>query len=156
MRNITTVEFPFFPNKSSLVCEDFLFEKYFNCRAPTTIKNLIKCKIKIGSKFLRPLLGEIFNASDFALSHSYCSASRIYEMNLQLDIAEVMKTRCLELLDLALKSVDLDLNGNGIIDDGETNLEKAGGKRTDFRASWKSYQPSDYEKTFQPTRAMRH
>ena len=99
---------------------------------------------------------EIFNASDFALSHSYCSASRIYEMNLQLDIAEVMKARCLELLDLALKSVDLDLNGNGIIDDGETDLEKAGGKRTDFRAAWKSYQPSDYEKTFQPTRAMRH
>ena len=67
MRNITTVEFPFFPNKSSLVCEDFLFEKYYNCRAPTTIKNLIKCKIKIGSKFLRPLLGEISNASDCVL-----------------------------------------------------------------------------------------
>ena len=99
---------------------------------------------------------EIFNASDFLLCHCYCTASRIYEMNLQLDIAEAMRNRCLELLDLALRSVDLDINGNGLIDNGEVDLEKAGGKRTDFRASWKGYQASDYEKTFQPTRAMRH
>ena len=99
---------------------------------------------------------EIFNASDFLLCHCYCAAAQIYEMNLQLDIAESMRNRCLELLDLALRSVDIDLNGDGVIDDGEIDVEKAGGKRTDFRASWKSYTPSDYEKTFQPSRAMRH
>lgn len=99
---------------------------------------------------------EIFNPSSFGLAHCYCTASKIYEMNLQLDIAESMRDRCLELLELALRSVDLDLDGDGTIDEGELDLEKSGGKKTDFRASWKSYQPTDYEKTFIPTRSMRH
>ena len=99
---------------------------------------------------------EIFNATDFELCHAYCSAARIYEMNLQLDATEAMRARCMELLDLALRTVDLDLNGDGILDDGEINLEKSGGKSTDFRASWKSYNKADYDKSFTPARAMRH
>jgi hypothetical protein len=99
---------------------------------------------------------EIFNATDFELCHAYCSAARIYEMNLQLDATEAMRARCMELLDLALRTVDLDLNGDGILDDGEINLEKSGGKSTDFRASWRTYNKTERDKSFTPARAMRH
>lgn len=99
---------------------------------------------------------EIFNATDFELCHAYCTAARIYEMNLQLDAADAMRARCMELLDLALRTVDLDLNGDGVLDEGELNLEKAGGKSTDFRASWRAYNKSSYDSTFNPARAMRH
>ena len=86
----------------------------------------------------------------------YCTAARIYEMNLQLDATEAMRARCMELLDLALRTVDLDLNGDGILDDGEINLEKSGGKSTDFRASWRTYNKTERDKSFIPSRAMRH
>jgi len=99
---------------------------------------------------------EIFNAEAFELCHAYCTAARIYEMNLQLDVADVMRTRCLELMDLALRSVDLDLDGDGVIDSGEIDLEKQGGKSTDFRASWKSYNKTQHDKDFAPSRSMRH
>ena len=77
-------------------------------------------------------------------------------MNLQLDAADAMRSRCMELMDLALRSVDLDLDGDGVIDDGEIDLEKQGGKSTDFRASWKSYNKTEYDKDFTPSRSMRH
>ena len=99
---------------------------------------------------------EIFNASSFLLCHAYCTASLIYEMNLQLDAASAMRDRCIELLDVALRSIDLDLDGDGVIDDGEIDLEKTGGKSTDFRASWQSYNKTEYDKDFTPKRAMRH
>ena len=59
-------------------------------------------------------------------------------------------------MDIALKSVDLDLDGDGVIDDGEIDLEKSGGKSTDFRASWKTYTKTEYGASFSPTRSMRH
>jgi hypothetical protein len=99
---------------------------------------------------------EIFNAESFQLCHSYCTAARIYEMNLQLDASDAMRARCMELMDLALRSVDLDLDGDGVIDDGEIDLEKQGGKSTDFRAGWKSYNKTEYDKDFTPSRSMRH
>ena len=99
---------------------------------------------------------EIFNAESFQLCHAYCTAARIYEMNLQLDASDAMRARCIELMDLALRSVDLDLDGDGVIDDGEIDLEKQGGKSTDFRASWKSYNKTEYDKDFTPSRSMRH
>ena len=99
---------------------------------------------------------EIFNAESFQLCHAYCTAARIYEMNLQLDAADAMIARCMELMDLALRSVDLDLDGDGVIDDGEIDLEKQGGKSTDFRASWKAYNKTEYDKDFTPSRSMRH
>lgn len=77
-------------------------------------------------------------------------------MNLQLDAASAMKDRCMELLDVALRSIDLDLDGDGVIDDGEVDLEKTGGKSTDFRASWRAYTKTEYDKQFTPKRAMRH
>jgi hypothetical protein len=78
MRNITTIEFPLISSRYSLVCEDFFFEKYVNNRVPSTMKNLIKCKVKIGSKFLRPLFGEIFNVSDCVLEILHTGKTNIF------------------------------------------------------------------------------
>ena len=99
---------------------------------------------------------EIFNPESFQLSHAYCAAARIYEMNGQFDAAEVMRTRCKELFDLALSSLDLDLDGDGVIDDGEINISKSGGSARDFRASFAGRTISNYEKTFTIKRGMRH
>jgi len=123
----------------------------------------IKASLDELSLMLRDRLGssnvtedEIFNAEAFELCHAYCTAARIYEMNLQLDAADAMRSRCTELMDLAFRSVDLDLDGDGVIDEGEIDLEKNGGKSTDFRASWRTYNKTEYDQSFTPTRSMRH
>lgn len=99
---------------------------------------------------------EVFNPESFKLAHAYCTASLIYEQVLQFDNAEAMRTRCAELLERALKSIALDLDGDGIVDEGEIDLERAGGSANDFRASWKSYNKSGTDLTFTPARGMRH
>ena len=44
-------------------------------------------------------------------------AEMIYEQNLQLDVADEMRTRCKQLLDVALRSLALDVDGDGVIDE---------------------------------------
>ena len=39
-------------------------------------------------------------------------------MQLQLDAAEAMRERYKELLNVALRSVTLDLDGDGVVDEG--------------------------------------
>jgi hypothetical protein len=99
---------------------------------------------------------EVFNQQSFKRAHAYCCAALIFEMQLQLDAAEAMRERCKELLDIALRSVTLDLDGDGVVDEGEENLRRSGGSARDFRASWKTYTKTDYDKRFSPVRAMRH
>jgi len=132
-------------------------------RRQSDFRPQIKASLDELSLMLRDRLGssnvtedEIFNAEAFELCHAYCTAARIYEMNLQLDAAEAMRARCIELMDLALRSVDLDLDGDGVIDEGELDLEKNGGKSTDFRASWRTYNKTEYDQSFTPSRSMRH
>jgi len=43
-----------------------------------------------------------------------------------------------------------------VIDEGELDLEKNGGKSTDFRASWRTYNKTEYDQSFTPSRSMRH
>lgn len=99
---------------------------------------------------------EVFNQQSFKRAHAYCTAALIFEMQLQLDAAEAMRERCKQLLDIALRSVTLDLDGDGVVDEGEENLRRSGGSARDFRASWKTYNKTDYDKRFTPVRAMRH
>tara|TARA_Y100001973_G_scaffold10555_1_gene14323 strand:+ start:12330 stop:13274 length:945 start_codon:yes stop_codon:yes gene_type:complete len=99
---------------------------------------------------------EVFNPESFKLAHAYCTAAIIYEQVLQFDNAEAMRARCADLLDRALQSIALDLDGDGIIDEGEESLQRAGGSPRDFRASWKSYTKKDNDLTFIPARGMRH
>ena len=99
---------------------------------------------------------EVFNPESFNLAHKYCAAAIIYEMNLNLDAADAMRTRCNELMNSALRSISLDLDGDGVIDTGEENLRRVGGSSRDFRASWKTYSKSSNDKFFTPARGMRH
>ncbi len=99
---------------------------------------------------------EVFNSESFKLAHAYCAAARVYELNLQLDVAEAMRTRCDDLLNNALSSVTIDIDGDGVIDEGEENLSKVGGSAKDFSASWKTYTKSSNDSFFTPGRGMRH
>jgi len=99
---------------------------------------------------------EVFNAESFKLAHAYCTGALIYEQSAQLDMADAFRARCTELLNKALESVALDVDGDGIIDDGEESLSKSGGSPTDFRASWRGYNKKDNDLTFTPARGMRH
>lgn len=99
---------------------------------------------------------EVFNSESFKLAHAYCAAARVYELNLQLDVAEAMRARCDELLNNALSSVTIDIDGDGVIDEGEENLSKVGGSAKDFRASWKTYTKNSNDSFFTPGRGMRH
>jgi len=99
---------------------------------------------------------EVFNPESFLLSHSYCAAALIYELNQQLDIASAMRERCAELMAKALQSIALDLDGDGVIDAGETDLQRSGGSEHDFRASWRAYSKTANDSFFNPARGMRH
>ena len=80
----------------------------------------------------------------------------IYEQNLQLDVADQMRSRCKDLLDIALRSLALDVDGDGVIDEGELDRRESGGKQSDFRASWKGYTRTSYDSFFTATRGMKH
>ena len=99
---------------------------------------------------------EVFNPEQFKLAHAYCTAAYIYEQTLQLDVASEMRTRCQELMEVALRSLALDVDGDGVIDDGELNRRESGGKTTDFRASWKTYTRTSNDSFFTSSRGMRH
>ena len=99
---------------------------------------------------------EVFNPEQFHLAHAYCTAAIIYEQNLQLDVAEQMRTRCQSLLDISFRSLAVDIDGDGVIDDGELDRRETGGKQTDFRASWKSYTRTSNDSFFTATRGMKH
>ena len=99
---------------------------------------------------------EVFNATSFQLAHAYCSAALIYEQSAQLDMAEAMRARCSDLLVRALEAVALDIDGDGVIDEGESNISQTGGSATDFRASWRGFIKSENDKFFTPGRGMKH
>jgi hypothetical protein len=99
---------------------------------------------------------EVFNPESFKLAHAYCTAAMIYEQNLQLDVADAMRTRCHDLMQKAFRTLALDLDGDGVVDEGELDRRETGGKQTDFRASWKNYTRSSNDSFFTATRGMRH
>ena len=99
---------------------------------------------------------EVFNQQSFKRAHVYCAAAHIYEMSMQFDAAEAMRERYHELMALALRSVTLDLDGDGEVDAGEENLRREGGSKDDFRASWKTYTKSENDNFFKIARGMRH
>ena len=59
-------------------------------------------------------------------------------------------------MDISLRSLALDRDGDNVVDDNELDVAKKGGSARDLRASWSSYNKSEYDKTFTPTRGMRH
>jgi hypothetical protein len=98
---------------------------------------------------------EVWNPEQFLQAHSYYAAARVYELNNQFDQAGDLRQRGEDLLLLGLRSVALDLDGDGVLDEGEENLRESGGRATDVRGS-NPITKSAYDKTFIPSRAMRH
>ena len=99
---------------------------------------------------------EVFNPEQFKLAHAYCTAAIIYEQSLQLDVAEQMRQRCHDLMHVALRSLALDIDGDGVVDEGELDRRETGGKPSDFRASWKGYTRTSNDSFFTATRGMKH
>ena len=99
---------------------------------------------------------EVFNPEQFHLAHAYCTAALIYEQSLQMDVADQMRQRCHDLMEIALRSLALDLDGDGVIDDGELDRRETGGKTSDFRASWRGYTRTSNDSFFTATRGMKH
>jgi len=99
---------------------------------------------------------EVFNPESFKLAHKYCTAAIIYELIRDFDAASNMRDRCRELLDSALRSITLDLDGDGVIDPNEEDLRRKGGSASDFRASWRNYSKTANDSFFNPVRGMRH
>ena len=99
---------------------------------------------------------DIFNQQSFAAAHAYCATAIIYESALRLDVAEAMRERYQSLLEVALRSVTLDLDGDGVIDEGEADLRRSGGSSTDFRGSFMSYIKTESDSDFTPARGMKH
>ena len=99
---------------------------------------------------------EVFNPEQFHLSHAYCTTAMIYEQSLQMDIAEQMRQRSLDLLEIALRSLALDVDGDGVIDEGELDRRETGGKTSDFRASYKGYTRTSDDAFFTAARGMKH
>jgi hypothetical protein len=75
---------------------------------------------------------------------------------MQFDAAEQMRAQYERLMNLALRSVTLDLDGDGVVDSGEEDLRRSGGSKTDFRASYKGYTKSENDDFFKIARGMRH
>ena len=98
---------------------------------------------------------DIFNADSFLQAHAFLSCSIIYESVSKYDESERMRERAINLFNLTLRTVDLDLNSDGVLDEGEENIRESGSKRADFRASFTGRTPTAYETTFEIKRGMR-
>jgi len=96
---------------------------------------------------------EVFSPEIFRLAHAYCTHAIISEMMGRYDDSERMRTRCSELIALALKSVVLDVDGDGVIDTGEESVNQ--GARAYMRGNFKNRTISAYEAQWKPARGLR-
>lgn len=115
------------------------------------------------AKYVRDLIipdeadeDDIHNANDLLQAHSYLALARIHEINGNLDLADKMRSRGIELCDLTMRTISIDLNKDGIVQNTEQNIRAKGGDRSYIGGNFANRIPSEYEKTFIPTRAMRH
>jgi len=97
---------------------------------------------------------EVFNADSFSNCHAYLSACYILEGQNRFEEAGQMRTRALDLYELTMRSVALDIDGDGIIDDGELD-NRVSGVKSDMRGNFKNRQKTEYEETFVVKRGMR-
>ena len=98
---------------------------------------------------------EIHNPEQLRQAHLYFTGARLYEILGNFDLAEKMRTRAIELADLAMKSIAIDSDGDGIVDAGEEEERLKGALRSDIRGNFANREVPEYEKLFQPTRGMR-
>ena len=61
---------------------------------------------------------EVFNPDSFLQAHVYLTTAMIYESLEKFDLGIQYRDRSSQLINLALRTIDLDINGDGIIDTG--------------------------------------
>ena len=97
---------------------------------------------------------DVFNAETFSNTHAYLTAAIILEGQNRFEEAAAMRTRSIELYELAMRSVSLDRDKDGIIEDGELD-QRVSGVKNDLRGNFASRQTTSYEDTFIVKRGMR-
>lgn len=97
---------------------------------------------------------EVFNAETFSNTHAYLTAAIILEGQNRFEEAAALRNRAIELYNLAMRSVSLDRDKDGIIEEGELD-QRVSGVKSDLRGNFASRQPTEYEDTFKIKRGMR-
>ena len=59
-------------------------------------------------------------------------------------------------LEQGSKYEHFDVDGDGVVDEGELDRRETGGKASDFRASYNGYTRTSYDSFFTATRGMKH
>ena len=99
---------------------------------------------------------DVHNPEFLLNAHAYLAGSRVFELLGNLETAEKMRARGIELADLTMRTISLDLNKNSEVDLGEENLRQKGGNIGDLRGNFASRIVSDYEGRYNPFRSFRH
>jgi len=97
---------------------------------------------------------EVFNPESFSNAHAYLTASLILDIQSRFDEGATLRNRAIELYELAMRSVALDIDKDGIIDEGELD-QRVSGVKSDMRGNFKNRQKTEYEETFVIKRGMR-
>jgi len=97
---------------------------------------------------------DIHNANELLQAHASLAIARIHEINGNIDLSEKMRNRGIELADLGMRTISLDLNKNGTVEDNELNIRAKG--RGYITGNMANRIVSNDEKSFSPSRAMRH
>jgi len=98
---------------------------------------------------------EVLNPERLLNAHSYLAAARIYELNNQFDQAEAFRNRGYELIDKAMRIIDLDQNLNEVDELEEQNNRLSGGGN-DIRGNMYSYSLNTSLSIFTPDRETKH
>lgn len=103
---------------------------------------------------------DLFNAHIFSKTTAYISAAMIYEGVGQFEAAQQFRDKAEAAFDRAARSVIIDVAGTGelgtVLDLAARRQAIDGGRKTDVRGSMASRSQTEYEKSFSPTRGMRH
>ncbi len=98
---------------------------------------------------------EILNPERLLNAHSYLAAARIYELNNQFEQAESFRNRGYELIEKAMRVIDLDQNLNEVDELEEQNNRLSGGGN-DLRGNMYSYSLNTSAIVFNPDRETKH
>lgn len=132
-------------------------------RRANGFEDQIEASLEELAKYVRDLIipdgvdeDDIHNSQDLLQAHAYLTLARVHELNGNIDLSEKMRTRGVELCDLTMRTISLDLNNDGLVQNDELNIRAKGGNRSYMGGSFASHIQSQDEKEFIPSRGMKH
>lgn len=99
---------------------------------------------------------DVHNPEFLLNAHAYLACSRVFELLGNLETAEKMRIRGIELADLTMRTISIDLNKNQEVEADEENLRQKGGNKGDLRGNFAGRQVDQYEARYNPFRSFRH